>query len=287
MPELPEVQTIVDDLKRRILGRRIKSFWSDTPRIFHYTTIGRVRSGIRDLKIQSVDRRGKNIVFQLKELGTRKQGLGTEKILVIHPKLTGHLLIGKWGKGNEKWPYIRAAFTLDGGLTLAFSDVRKFGKIMFGNRKKIESLPDLKNLGPDPLSQELTISKFKDLIEREKRKIKLVLLDQEVIAGIGNIYSDEALWMAKIHPFTPAHRLTEKQLKILYAAIKKVLRQSLRVRGSSLRNYRDTEGKEGGYIKFRRVYDREGLHCYRCKTPVKRIKIGVRSTHYCPKCQRP
>ncbi len=275
MPELPEVQTIVDDLNRKILGRRVAAFWSDTPRIFRYATIAKIRSGIRNLKIRAIERRGKNIIFHLSK----------DRILVIHPKLTGHLLIGKWKKDNEKWPYIRAAFTLDNGLTLGFSDVRKFGKIMFGDRRKIESLPDLKNLGPDPLSRDLTISKFKDLISREKRKIKIVLLDQEVIAGIGNIYSDEALWMAKIHPFTPANKLNERQLKALFAVIKKVLRRSLRVRGSSLRNYRDTEGREGGYIKYRKVYNREELLCFRCKTKIKRIKMNARSAHFCPKCQ--
>jgi len=306
MPELPEVQTIVNDLKRKIVGRRLAAFWSDTPRIFPKNQIANLKSQIRGYRINKIDRRGKNILIYLSN-GPRIKSNGSrinkttfeknsrnyirgklEKLLVIHPKLTGRLELVKWKKRHVKWhenKYYRAVFYLNGGWALAFRDVRKFGKIIFGSRKQIESLPDLADLGPDPLEPRFTAKKFAELINAEKRKIKLVLLDQKIIAGIGNIYSDEALWYAKIHPFTPSNQLTNNQLTNLYRAIREVLKKSLRVRGSSMRDYRDTSGHAGGYIKIRRVYDREELPCFRCGTKIKRIKINVRSAHFCPKCQ--
>ncbi|HEY4475809.1 MAG TPA: bifunctional DNA-formamidopyrimidine glycosylase/DNA-(apurinic or apyrimidinic site) lyase [Candidatus Paceibacterota bacterium] len=274
MPELPEVQTIVNDLRKKIIGRRITGFFSDTPRIFKYAAISKIAKAIKGCKISSVERRGKNILIYL-----------NQKLLVIHPKLTGRLLVAKSEKLNVKKDFIRAIFYLDKNLALAFSDVRKFGKIIFGDREKIEALPDLKNLGPDPLDS-LTVDEFTSLISSEKRNIKQVLLDQEVIAGIGNIYSDEALWQARIHPFTPANCLSKNQLTSLYQAIREVLRKSLKARGSSMRDYRDTEGNEGGYMKIRLVYARENLSCFRCKTKIKRTKMGVRSAHFCPRCQK-
>jgi len=281
MPELPEVETIVSDLCKKVVGREIIGFWSQTPRIFPKNQISKLKSQINGYQIAKIDRRGKNILFYLSQ-GSK---INSQKLLLIHPKLTGRLLIGNHFLKNPK-NYIRAIFYLDNKTALAFSDVRKFGKIIFGDKKKIESLPDLKNLGPDPLDKIFTVKKFKSLISPQKRKIKLVLLDQEVIAGIGNIYSDEALWIAKIHPFTPSNQLTNHQLTKLYNAIRKVLKTSLRLRGSSMRDFRDTSGRAGGYIKIRRVYDREGLPCFRCGTKIKRIKMNVRSAHFCPQCQR-
>lgn len=286
MPELPEVQTIVNDLKKKILNRRLVGFWSDTPRIFPKNKISNLKNQIKDWRIVTIHRRGKNILLQL---ARHKPYTLSSKLLVIHPKLTGRLELIKSNKRHETWnkkKYYRAVFYFNDGLALAFRDVRKFGKIIFGDKKKIESLPDLKNLGPDPLTQNFDVSIFRNIIKAEKRKIKLVLLDQEVIAGIGNIYSDEALWQAKIHPFKPSNQLTSRQLTNLYKAIRKVLNSSLSVRGSSLRDFRDTEGKEGGYIKIRKVYSRENLPCYRCGVKIKRIKMGVRSAHLCPKCQK-
>ena len=281
MPELHEVQTIVRDLKRKIIGRRIAAFWSDTPRIFRHTTIAKIKKEIPGLKIKEISRLGKNILIYL----SHKPYATGNKLLVIHPKLTGRLLVLKSEKLNVKKDFIRAIFYLDKNLALAFSDVRKFGKIMFGDQEKIENLPDLKNLGPDALNS-LTVDEFKSLISSEKRKVKQVLLDQEIISGLGNIYSDEALWQAKIHPFTPSNQLTNRQLTNLYSSIKKVLQKSLALRGSSMRDYRDTVGKEGGYFKTRLVYGRENLPCFRCKTKIQRTKIGVRSAHFCPKCQK-
>lgn len=288
MPELPEVQTIVDDLNRKIIGRRIAGFWSDTARLFPRNQISKIKNKIIGYRIKSIHRRGKNILFFLRKSADQrglKTRINAEKLLVIHPKLTGRLLVGKEFLENPK-NYIRAIFYLDHDLTLAFSDVRKFGKIIFGDKEEVENLPDIKNLGPDPLDKSFTVNEFVSLISSERRKIKQVLLDQEVIAGIGNIYSDEALWLAKIHPFTPANKLTKNQLRVLLNSIKKTLQHSLKLRGTSMRDYRDTGGQAGGYMKTRLVYARAGLPCKRCGTKIKRLKMGVRSAHYCPVCQK-
>ena len=285
MPELPEVQTIVSDLKKKIIGRRITGFFSDTPRIFKYTTITKISGTIKNCKIAAVERRGKNILFHLSK-GSR---IKDQKLLLIHPKLTGRLEIVKADKQHKIWDkkkYFRAIFYLDNKTALGFSDLRKFGKIIFGDRQKVEFLPDLADLGPDPLERNFDLATFRNLIKREKRKIKQVLMDQKVIAGIGNIYSDETLWHAKIHPLKPSNQLTNHQSTNLYKAIRSVLKKSLRLRGSSWRNWRDTEGREGGYIKIRRVYGREALPCFRCATKIKRIKMGGRSAHFCPRCQK-
>lgn len=291
MPELPEVQTIVDDLKKKVVGRKITGFWTDTPKIVKTPNL---EQKIKACRITGVARRGKNILIYLSK----------EKLLLVHQKLTGHLLVGKWKIKKvslynfqvisllDKYfkepvnDYIRAIFYLDNGWMIGLSDLRKFAKIMLGEKAEIESSPDLSKLGPEPLERHFNISVFKDLIKKGKRKIKQVLMDQEIIAGIGNIYSDEILWLAKVHPFQPANKLTEKELKTIWQAMRKILKKAVRLRGTSTSDFRDTSGKPGRYTEIRLAYQREGKPCLRCKTPLIRKKIGGRSAHYCPKCQR-
>lgn len=301
MPELPEVQTIVNDLNKKVVGRRIMGVWFDWPKILkdpldqqrnkiahmHVAVFEKI---IKGLKIDFVKRRAKNILIYLSK----------NHILLIHLKMTGHLLVGKWKvQGKKVIPlepkeavvdpynqYIHLIFYLDNGKMLAFSDLRKFGKVILGTKEQIENLPEIKNLGPEPLDKSFKFTKFIKLIKSEKRKIKQVLMDPEVIAGIGNIYSDDILWMAKIHPFQPANKLSEKELKEIWIAIHKVLNKALKLRGTSYSDYRDTAGKEGYYADYRLVYQREGEPCQRCKTKIKRVKIGGRSAHFCPTCQQ-
>ena len=289
MPEFPEVQTIVNDLNRKIIGRRITGVWFDWPKIIKKPKPKELEKRIKELKITKIKRRGKNILIYLTE----------NYLLLIHQKMTGHLLYGKWkvekgkvksllkGPFQEKVnDYIRLIFYLDNSFQLALSDLRKFAKVLFGPKEKIENLPELKNLGPEPLERNFTVKKFMSLISPEKRKIKQVLMDQEVIAGIGNIYSDEILWRAKIHPFRRADSLAVNELKSLYRAMRQILRKALKLRGTSISDFRDTGGRSGGYSDVRKVYRREGEPCPRCGSVIKRIKIGGRSAHYCPACQR-
>jgi len=289
MPELPEVQTIVSDLNKKIIGRKIIGVWFDAPKLIKKPKPTEFEKKIKGLKIIEIKRRGKNILIYLTG----------DKLLLVHQKLTGHLLYGKWQIANGKAvsllkgllqekvnDYIHLIFYLDNGWQLALSDLRKFAKVLFGSKEEVEKLPDLTELGSEPLDKNFTVDKFMSLMNLKKGKIKQVLMNQEIIAGIGNIYSDEILWTAKINPFKSANQLKIKELKAIYSAMKIILKKAVKLRGTSISDYRDTVGKAGGYAEIKKVYQREGEPCQRCKMPIKRVKIGGRSAHYCSKCQK-
>ncbi len=289
MPELPEVETTVNTLKKKIIGRRITDVWFDWPKLIKKPKPEEFKKRIIGRRIEKISRRAKNILFELDQ----------QQLLLIHQKMTGHLLIGKWQMRQGKWEsvskgplqekvndYLHLMFKLDDGRMLGLSDLRKFAKILFGPKKEIENSADLQSLGPEPLSPELNFEKFKSLIKAEKRKIKPILMDQEVIAGIGNIYSDEILWRAKIHPAKPAEKLSERELKNLFLAMNFILKKAVRLRGTSTSDYRDPAGRPGNYTNSRLVYQRAGQPCRRCGTKISRLKIGGRTAHFCPKCQK-
>jgi len=301
LPELPEVQTVVDDLNKKVIGRRIQGVWLDWPKMVKdpldqqknkiaHKHVAIFEKSLKGAKILKVKRRGKNILIYL----------SGKKLLLIHQKMTGHMLVGKWEiQGKKVIPlepkaivedpynkYIHLILYLDNGKMLALSDLRKFAKAILGSVEQIENLPELVNLGPDALDKSLKFIKFVKFIKPEKRKIKQVLMDPEVIAGIGNIYSDDILWSAKIHPFRPANKLSVKELKSLYKAMRAILVKAIKLRGTSSSDFRDTAGEKGGYADYLLVYQREGEPCLRCKTKIKRIKIGGRSAYFCSKCQK-
>lgn len=287
MPELPEVETTVKDLNKKIKGLKIQDVWCNWVKMIKRPkSFNNLKKQVIGEKIRKVERRGKNILFRL-----------NSKTLLIHQKLTGHLLVGKWILKNKEWKsnnghlkekvnqYIHLMFYLSNSKMLALSDLRKFGKILVIDNKDLENLEDIKNLGPEPLAKNFTFNKFRQALKTKKSKIKKVLMDQNVIAGIGNIYSDEILFEARIHPLKLIEELKQEDLKRVYQAIKKILRRAIVLRGDSMSDYRDTAGKKGRYQEVQKVYQREGERCYRCKSTIKRIKIGGRSTHFCSRCQ--
>ncbi|MCD6410734.1 DNA-formamidopyrimidine glycosylase [bacterium] len=289
MPELPEVETTVLDLKRKVLQRTFLDIWTDAPKLIKKPSLAEFRKEIKGKKIIDIKRKGKFIIFYL----TGK------KRLLIHQKLTGHLLVGRWKREKGEWAslqkgpledpmnrFIHIIFFLDNGLMIAFSDLRKFGRIELLTERELENLKDLKQLGPDPLDKNFTFDKFRQIIQKQKRKIKQVLMDQKTISGIGNIYSDEILFRAGVHPFKSANTLQEKELKKIYRNIKSVLKKAIRLGGESISDYRRPDGRKGGFDKERKVYRREGMPCYVCGTKIERRKIGSRSTYFCPKCQK-
>jgi len=289
MPELPEVETIVNDLKKIVIGKKITDVWVDTPKLVKRPDIKIFAQQIKGLKIKNIYRRGKNIIFDL----------SNNYSLLIHQKLTGHLLYGKWAiKGKKVIPlsdgrlsepvnnYIHLLLFLNNGYELALSDLRKFAKIIFDSTDKIKNLKELQQLGPDPLMSGFTEEELKKILQSKKGKIKQVLMDQTALAGIGNIYSDEILWWAQIHPLRSTRSLTDKEIHRLYHYIKEVLATAIKARGASVSDYRDPKGEPGRYDQIRRVYRRENQKCYRCGTLIKRIKIGSRSSCYCPNCQK-
>ncbi len=292
MPELPEVQTIVDDLNKKVKGLIVTDVWTDWPKYFKRSIGGfdSFKKEIKNKKIEKIWRIGKNIVFDLQ---------GNKKML-IHQKMTGHVLIGKWQLKDKKWVavekgllaekvngYIHTMFWLSGGKMLALSDLRKFAKILIIDEKDFNNLEDVKDIGPDPLKSDFQFNEFKSLIRKKRGPIKKILMDQNTVSGIGNIYADEILFVSKIHPLKKIENLNDKELKIIFETTKKILKKAVKLRGTSTSDYRDTSGKKGGYSNVRLVYQREGEKCPRkCGGIIKRIKIGGRSAHFCPNCQK-
>ena len=292
MPELPEVETIVRELNREVLGRAFFDVWTDFPKMIKKPkSFEEFRKEIKGKKILNIRRRGKNILFDL----------SGNKTLLIHQKLTGHLLLGKWELEKGEWEakipgplaedpmnkFLHLIFWLDDGRQLALSDLRKFAKVELWDKESLEKSEEMKNLGPEPLEKDFTFEKFKEVLSKKKKgKIKQVLMDQEVIAGLGNIYSDEILWKAKIHPFKDISKLSEEELEGIYQAMEEILKKAINAKGESISDFRRITGEKGGFDPLRKVYRREGEKCPRCGSIIKRIKIGGRSAHFCPTCQK-
>lgn len=298
MPELPEVQTTVNYLKKSVLGRKILNLRTDTPKIFKNKTGWKgALDEVRGRKIIGIYRRGKNIIFDFD---------GPFSMLV-HQKMSGHLLLGRWKEENGNWKpitpatlndpmnrFIRVVFYLSGNLEMALSDLRKFAKIKIfsarggsaigGKDKKIDEIEEIKKLGPDPL--EINFKVFLNALRKKKGKIKPTLLDQSIFAGIGNIYGDEILWHAGIHPLRRIENLSEAEIKKIYLSSKKVLRLALKKGGTSFDDYRKPDGTRGLYHLIRKVYQREGEKCSIDGAIIKRVKINGRSSHFCPYHQK-
>ena len=300
MPELPEVETTVRGLKKEILGTKILDVWTDlntkdkrkidtisNPNYFLY-----FKKEISGQKIISVERRAKNILINL----------SGEKTILIHLKMTGHLLFGeyKFIKKENRWqpcqkgplqdPYnrfIHAVFSLSNKKYLAFSDARKFGKITLFNTKE-NSNKHLSNLGPEPLEKNFDFKKFKERLSRKpKGKIKTVLMDQSIIVGIGNIYSDEILWRSNVNPKRKVSDLKEKELILIFKAIKQLLNKGIGFGGDSMSDYRNIYGLPGKFQLHHMAYRRTGEKCSKkgCLGVIIREVINNRSAHFCSKHQ--
>ena len=292
MPELPEVQTIVDDLNKKVKGLKITDVWTDWPKYFRRSPGGFVgfKKEIKNKKILRVWRVGKNIVF----------GLYGSKDMLIHQKMTGHILVGSWYLVSGIWQskdkgllservngYIHVIFWLSNKKMLALSDLRKFAKILLFDDKDLKNLEDIKSIGPDPLKTGFTFKQFESLIRKNRGPIKKVLMNQGVVSGIGNIYADEILFAVKIHPLRRVESLSDGELKLIFNASKNILKKAIKLRGTSTSDFRDTSGKAGSFGKVLQVYRRSGEKCLRkCGGIIKRIKIGGRSAHFCPMCQQ-
>src|SRR6056297_2111181 len=226
MPELPEVETIVNYLGDKIINLKIKKFWTDAKKLIRHPDFNTFEKEIIGKKVK---RKAKYILIDLSE----------EKTLLVHQKLTGHLLLGHWILENSKPipkedklkdkdnQYIHILWWFDNGLMMGLSNLRKFAEVELWDTKKLEGLKKLKKLGPEPLTSEFTFSLFKKQLKGRKKNIKKCLLDQEIVSGIGNIYSDEILWDAKINPFRGIRDLKERELKIIFKSIEKILKKAI------------------------------------------------------------
>ena len=276
MPELPEVDTVVRGLRSSLPGRSImdvrfgKTDFVEGPEA--------IAERLPGAKITSVDRVGKFICIDLVS-GRAGAGQGLRIYLVIHLGMTGRLTICR--AGDPVAPHTHVFFGLDDGSELRYTDIRRFGRMFLVPESALAEFKG--RMGEEPL--EITPQEFCAFLGSRRARIKALLLDQSVLRGIGNIYADESLFRARLHPARIAQNLTKKQLLALHRSVRQVLADAIRFRGSSVSDYLDSEGNRGAFQFRHRVYQREGKPCFRCQTKIRRAIVAGRSSHFCPRCQ--
>lgn len=292
MPELPEVETVRIGLSKYLPGKTIESVDFDWPRGFPNDPV-QVKKYLVGSAVVAVKRRAKVLLIEL----------STGYTLVIHLKMTGQLIYResggeRWGAGHPNDSLVgdlpdkstRVTFMLaDQGTRaeLFFNDQRKFGWVKLIPTAEVMEMPFFRKVGPEPLGPDFTLEGFRERLSRRARTtIKAAILDQATVAGVGNIYADESLHMAKIHPATKVADVPPAKIKKLYEAIKYFLQLSIDHGGSSDRNYVDADGNKGSYLKFAQVFRREGQQCPVCGSVIEKIRVAGRGTHVCPKCQK-
>jgi len=281
MPELPEVETVARGLRQAILGRRIlsvtlgKTDFIDDPAALEQRLPGR--------QIEAVERYGKFLLLRLSAVsgGTRvtANGDGAPASLLVHLGMTGQIAPSPTGQPLEKHTHV--CLLLDDGRELRYTDARRFGRIAYLTRTSLAE--ELMGFGADPL--EVSKEEFASRICVRRARIKALLLDQSTLRGVGNIYADESLWRAKIHPARLGANLSRKQAEKLRLALQEILRKAIALRGSSISDFLDAAGEPGEYQRHHRAYGREGKKCYRCKTVIRRAIVAGRSSYFCPNCQ--
>lgn len=272
MPELPEVETTVRSLRPRLSGLEMSSFRLLFPPILRNKNRNVLRE-LRGRKIRSLARRGKMILIHCEKNLT----------LIFHLKMTGQLL--SYPKKEPVDKHTHFILTFKGkNRELRFRDARKFGFVSCVQSPEVLDCPELKSLGPEPL--ELSFQNFLNLFQDRKARLKSLLLNQNFIAGIGNIYADEILFEAKLHPLSSASALHKEDIRRLWKATRHVLKKAIAARGSTIRDYRNGEGEVGSFQNFLKVYGRKSLPCRRCGGKIERLRLGQRSTFFCPCCQR-
>ena len=292
MPELPEVETIVRDLRPQLTGRRIESLQlardpAVRARVVRYPSATKFVRRLRGRTIKAVLRRGKYIVMPLEPAndGTIRPNGALGDQVIVHLGMTGHLRVWEPEESPVKHTHFRAV--LDSGLELRYDDPRQFGRLVVGTMDELiaaRAFP--RRLGPEPIHGDLTEAEFEGLVKARRRPVKSALLDQSFLAGVGNIYADEACFRAGIRPSRWTHRLTVRERRALYEAIQYVLENSIAARGSSIINYVDGFGLRGSNQEKLLVYGRSGEPCLRCGTPLRGTRLAGRGTVYCRKCQR-
>jgi formamidopyrimidine-DNA glycosylase len=288
VPELPEVETIRAGLAKLLPGKQVKDVWYDWDKSFPNapTDVARFLIGAR---VEKVRRRAKVLIVEL----------SSGWALIVHLKMTGQLVFvdkdRRFGAGHPnddmlaKLPVkaTRVVLEFTDGSKLYFNDQRKFGWMRLLPTIEIPEIDFFKKVGPEPLDDDFTVTVFVErLMRRKNSPIKAVLLDQSVVAGIGNIYADESLWSAKIHPATPVNEVPKSKLVLLHNSIRAVLALSILKGGSTDKNYVDAQGKKGSYLAFANVFRKQGQPCPRCGAIIEKIRVAGRGTHICPKEQK-
>jgi formamidopyrimidine-DNA glycosylase len=284
MPELPEVETIARGLAKRVTGDAIESVWLGRKPEPLKSSAGEIVATLEGAGITAVRRMGKHIVFDLEKTGTPQAGRkrktqksGTSHAQwIVHLGMSGRLQVCE--SGAEVLKHTHAIARLASGRELRFVDPRRFGRLSVASEGNFDAG------GVEPL--EVEQENFSALFRGRKGPIKSALLNQKLLRGVGNIYADESLFRSGIRPRRRARTISREQLRRLFLAVREVLTEAIALGGSSISDYVDADGEEGFFQLQHRVYGREGEPCLVCKTPIKRVVIGGRSSHYCPKCQR-
>ena len=279
MPELPEVQTTVDGLNRTVKGRKIvdvsttynSKFYGGKEEIKNPKFFKIFREKVVGQKILKAERRAKNILIHL----------SSGETILTHMKMTGYYFYNP----PDDAEFVRLTFTLDNGKKLVLSDMRKFAKVTLLSTKNLHESIHIKDLGPEPLDKNFQFKIFNSqLMKRPKGKIKTILMDQTLIAGIGNIYSDEILWRACVHPLSTVSKIPEKNFKEMFKATKETLTKGIDFGGDSMSDYRNIEGERGKFQDHHKAYKRNKKPCLKkgCKGVLERTVVGTRSAHFCP-----
>jgi formamidopyrimidine-DNA glycosylase len=286
MPELPEVETVRRGLSGLIIGRTVSAVNHDTPKSFPNAAAD-VEAFLIGANVTDVRRRAKVLMIDL----------ATDYTLVIHLKMTGQLVFrGEvvFGAGHPNASLVgelpdrstRVTLSFSDGSHLYFNDQRKFGWMRLMPRVEVPNIDFMKKVGPEPLEADFTPEEFAGrFARRAKTSIKAALLDQTVVAGVGNIYADESLWGAKVHPQRLVGSITADEFLMLYTELRSVMNKAIEKGGSTDKNYVNAEGKRGSYLDFARVFRKEGQACPRCGTTIIKFKAAGRGTHICPTCQ--
>ena len=287
MPELPEVETVARGLRRLIVGKNIVKVSHDNAKSFPNSLV-EVNNFMVGANIGGVRRRAKVIIIDLDDSWS----------LVAHLKMTGQMVYRgeeNWGAGHPNDDFLaelpvgatRVQIEFSDGSKLFFNDQRKFGWMKLLPTAEIKNMPFFVKVGPEPLEDSFTLENFIDRFKRKKRSaIKAALLDQSVIAGVGNIYADESLWRAQIHPETRVESLDSSEFKRLYEAVRYVMNLSIEKGGSTARNYVNADGGKGNYLDYANVFRKEGSLCARCGSEIIKTRVAGRGTHICPVCQK-
>jgi formamidopyrimidine-DNA glycosylase len=281
MPELPEVETVARGLRLSILGRRImsvtlgKTDFIDDP--------GALEQHLPGRQIEAVERYGKFMLLRLSPVqanaDSSENGDAAPASLLVHLGMTGQLAPSPAAQPHAKHTHVY--MLLDDGRELRYTDPRRFGRMAYLTKASLAE--ELTAFGADPL--EISLAEFAERIGSRNARIKALLLDQSVLRGVGNIYADESLWRAKIHPARVGARLGKKEIATLRKVLQDILQKAIVLRGSSISDFLDANGEPGEYQQHHRAYGREGKPCYRCRTKIRRVIVAGRSSHFCPKCQ--
>ncbi|MHB0885623.1 MAG: bifunctional DNA-formamidopyrimidine glycosylase/DNA-(apurinic or apyrimidinic site) lyase [Bacillota bacterium] len=298
---MPEVETVRRTIAARDTGRRIEAVEVRRPKFVEPLTPEEFAQRVTGRRIAEVDRQGKYLILRLTEGGAKAASAGAKEKakpageIIIHLKMAGRLLACRVGDVLEPKleKHTHVVFQLEGDEELRHIDLRHFGRVSYvagaRDRAAYAAHPKLKGLaalGPEPLSPDLTEDYLKAGLARRKTKLKPLLLDQSFIAGLGNIYADECLYRARIHPERRANELKPREVRALFEAIQGIIAEAIAHRGTTIATYVDGEGRRGEFAAMLLAYGRTGEECSRCGTPIERIVLGGRSTHFCPKCQK-